>query len=54
VVRPRPLSQADTRARRAHLFPWRFVLGLGRPRMRPHGVELAGVVVSVGSAVREF
>ena len=53
-VRASTVSQTDTHARRADLFLWRFVLGLRRPRMRTLGVELAGVVVSVGSAVREF
>jgi NADPH:quinone reductase-like Zn-dependent oxidoreductase len=53
-VRASTVSQTDTHARRADLFLWRFVLGLRRPRARTLGVELAGEVEAVGSAVREF
>lgn len=53
-VRASTVSQTDTHARSADLFLWRFVLGLRRPRMRTLGVELAGEVEAVGSAVRQF
>jgi NADPH:quinone reductase-like Zn-dependent oxidoreductase len=53
-VRASTVTQTDTHARRADLFLWRFVLGLRRPRWRTLGVELAGEVEAVGSAVREF
>ena len=53
-VRASTVTQTDTHARRADLFLWRLVFGLRRPRSRTLGVELAGEVVAVGSAVRQF
>jgi NADPH:quinone reductase-like Zn-dependent oxidoreductase len=53
-VRASTVTQTDTHARSADLFLWRLVLGLRRPRMRTLGVELAGEVEAVGSAVVEF
>jgi len=53
-VRASTVTQTDTHARRADLFLWRFVLGLRRPRSRTLGVELAGEVAAVGSAVTGF
>ena len=53
-VRASTVTQTDTHARRADLFLWRLVFGLRRPRSRTLGVELAGQVEAVGSAVREF
>jgi NADPH:quinone reductase-like Zn-dependent oxidoreductase len=53
-VRASTVTQTDTHARRADLFLWRLVFGLRRPRSRTLGVELAGVVEAVGSAVRQF
>src|SRR5258707_5108977 len=53
-VRASSVTQTDTHARRADLFLWRLVLGLRRPRSRTRGVELAGEIVGVGAAVREF
>jgi NADPH:quinone reductase-like Zn-dependent oxidoreductase len=53
-VRASTVTQTDVHARRADLFLWRFVFGLRRPRARTLGVELAGEVEAVGSAVREF
>jgi NADPH:quinone reductase-like Zn-dependent oxidoreductase len=53
-VRASTVTQTDTHARRADLFLWRFVLGLRRPRARTLGVELAGEVEAVGSAVHDF
>jgi NADPH:quinone reductase-like Zn-dependent oxidoreductase len=48
------VSQTDTHVRAAHPFFWRFVGGFRRPRWRSLGVEMAGVVEAVGSAVAEF
>lgn len=53
-VRATTVTQTDTHARRADLFLWRLVLGLRRPRSRTLGVELAGEVEAVGSAVSEY
>ena len=53
-VRASTVTQTDTHARRADLFLWRLVFGLRRPRSRTLGVELAGVIEAVGSAVGQF
>jgi NADPH:quinone reductase-like Zn-dependent oxidoreductase len=47
------VSQTDTHIRRPDPFVWR-IFGLRRPRWRTPGVEFAGTVESVGSAVTEF
>ena len=48
------VSQSDTHARRADPILWRLIAGIRRPRWRTLGVELAGEVEAVGSAVRSF
>jgi NADPH:quinone reductase-like Zn-dependent oxidoreductase len=48
------VSQTDTHVRAAHPFFWRFIGGFRRPRWRSLGVEMAGVVEAVGSAVSGF
>ena len=55
-VRASTVSQSDTHARAAHPVFWRLISGLRRPRRahRTLGVELAGEVEAVGSAVRAF
>jgi NADPH:quinone reductase-like Zn-dependent oxidoreductase len=53
-VRASTVSQSDTHARRPDPFLWRLAFGLRRPRFRTLGVDLAGEVVAVGSAVRGF
>jgi NADPH:quinone reductase-like Zn-dependent oxidoreductase len=53
-VRASTVSQSDAHIRGAHPWPWRLVAGLRRPRWRSLGVEFAGEVAAVGSAVREF
>jgi len=53
-VRASTVTQTDVHIRRADLFFWRLVFGLRRPRWRTLGVELAGVVEAVGTAVREY
>jgi NADPH:quinone reductase-like Zn-dependent oxidoreductase len=53
-VRASTVTQTDTHARRADLFLWRLFLGLRRPRWQSLGVELAGEVEAVGTAVSEF
>jgi NADPH:quinone reductase-like Zn-dependent oxidoreductase len=45
------VTQTDCHMRRAQPFIWRFMLGLRRPRRRVLGLEFAGVVEAVGSAV---
>ena len=40
--------------RAARPFIWRFMLGLLRPKRRILGLEFAGVVEEVGSAVTQF
>jgi NADPH:quinone reductase-like Zn-dependent oxidoreductase len=51
-VRASTVSQTDTHIRGAHV--WRLVLGWQRPRWRSLGVDLAGVVETVGAGVTEF
>jgi NADPH:quinone reductase-like Zn-dependent oxidoreductase len=53
-IRATTVTQSDTHVRAAHPFLWRFVLGLRRPRWRTLGVELAGEVEAVGTAVSQF
>jgi NADPH:quinone reductase-like Zn-dependent oxidoreductase len=54
-VRASTVSQTDIHIRAAHPFFWRFIGGLLRPkRWRTLGVELAGEVEAVGSAVTQF
>src|SRR5882762_2928815 len=55
-VRAATVSQTDTHVRAAHPFFWRLIAGLRRPRprWRTLGVDLAGEVEAVGSAVAEF
>jgi NADPH:quinone reductase-like Zn-dependent oxidoreductase len=48
------VSQTDTHVRGAHPFFWRLIGGFRRPRWRTLGVDLAGEVEDVGSAVTEF
>jgi NADPH:quinone reductase-like Zn-dependent oxidoreductase len=53
-VRASTVSQTDTHVRAAHPFFWRLIGGFRRPRWRTLGVDLAGEVEAVGSAVTEF
>jgi NADPH:quinone reductase-like Zn-dependent oxidoreductase len=55
-VRAATVSQTDTHVRAAHPFFWRLIAGVRRPRRRWRtlGVDLAGEVEAVGSAVTEF
>ena len=46
------VTQTDCHMRAARPFVWRFMLGLRRPRRRFLGLEFAGVVEDIGSAVR--
>ena len=48
------VNQTDCHMRRARPFPWRFMLGLRRPKRRILGSEFAGEVEAVGSAVTDF
>ncbi len=48
------VTQTDCHMRRARPFIWRFMLGLVRPKRRILGLELAGEVEAVGSAVTDF
>jgi NADPH:quinone reductase-like Zn-dependent oxidoreductase len=53
-VRASTVSQTDTHVRAAHPFFWRLIGGFRRPRWRTLGVDLAGEVEAVGSAVTEL
>jgi NADPH:quinone reductase-like Zn-dependent oxidoreductase len=53
-VRAATVSQTDAHARAASPFFWRLVAGLRRPRWRTLGVDLAGEIEAVGSAVTEY
>jgi len=53
-VRASTVSQTDTHVRAAHPFFWRLIAGFRRPKWRTLGVDLAGEVEAVGSAVTEF
>jgi NADPH:quinone reductase-like Zn-dependent oxidoreductase len=48
------VTQTDCHMRRARPLFWRFMLGFRRPKRRVLGLELAGEVVEVGSAVTSF
>ena len=48
------VTQTDCHMRRARPYIWRLMLGLRRPKRRVLGLELAGVVEAVGSAVTSF
>jgi NADPH:quinone reductase-like Zn-dependent oxidoreductase len=48
------VTRTDTGIREGKPFPVRLIFGLLRPRQRILGTELAGEVVSIGTAVREF
>ncbi len=48
------VTRSDCGNRAAHPFFSRFFTGLRRPKNRIGGMELAGVVAAVGSAVTEF
>ncbi len=48
------VTRTDTGLRSAEFFISRFVTGLRRPKQRVLGLELAGEVEAVGSAVTEF
>ena len=53
-VRATTVNRTDCHRRGAYPFVWRFVLGLRRPKRRVLGMEFAGVVEAVGSAVDDF
>jgi NADPH:quinone reductase-like Zn-dependent oxidoreductase len=53
-IRATTVTQTDCHMRRARPFFWRFMLGLRRPKRRILGLELAGEVEAVGSAVTDF
>jgi NADPH:quinone reductase-like Zn-dependent oxidoreductase len=48
------VNRTDCHRRGAYPFAWRLVLGLRRPKRRVLGMEFAGVVEAVGSAVDDF
>jgi NADPH:quinone reductase-like Zn-dependent oxidoreductase len=48
------VNRTDCHRRGAYPFVWRLVLGLRRPKRRVLGMEFAGVVEAVGSAVDDF
>jgi NADPH:quinone reductase-like Zn-dependent oxidoreductase len=48
------VTRTDCHMRAASPFIWRFMLGWRRPRRRILGLEFAGVVEAVGSAVTEL
>jgi NADPH:quinone reductase-like Zn-dependent oxidoreductase len=53
-VRATTVNRSDGHRRSASPFVWRLILGIRRPRRRVLGMEFAGVIESVGSAVSEF
>ena len=53
-VRATTVTRTDCHMRAAKPFIWRFMLGLRRPRRRILGLEVAGVVESVGADVTQF
>jgi NADPH:quinone reductase-like Zn-dependent oxidoreductase len=53
-VRATTVNQTDCHMRRARPVLWRFMLGLRRPKRRVLGLEFAGEVEAVGSAVTDF
>ena len=48
------VTQTDCHMRAAKPFLWRFMLGLRRPKRKILGLEFAGVIEAVGSAVTQF
>ncbi len=48
------VTQTDTHVRAAHPFFWRLIGGFRRPKWRILGVELAGEIEAVGTAVSQF
>jgi NADPH:quinone reductase-like Zn-dependent oxidoreductase len=48
------VTRTDCHMRAAKPFLWRFMLGLRRPKRRVLGLEFAGIVEAVGSAVTQF
>ena len=48
------VTRTDCHMRAASPFIWRFMLGLRRPKRRVLGLEFAGIVEAVGSAVTEL
>jgi NADPH:quinone reductase-like Zn-dependent oxidoreductase len=48
------VTQSDTHLRAARPIIWRLLLGVRRPRRRILGVEMAGEVEAVGTAVSQF
>ena len=48
------VTRTDCAIRAAKPFPWRFFAGIRRPKRRILGLELAGEVAAVGTAVSEF
>jgi NADPH:quinone reductase-like Zn-dependent oxidoreductase len=48
------VNRTDCHRRSADPFLWRLLLGLRRPKRRVLGMEFAGVVEAVGSAVDDF
>ena len=53
-VRATTVNQTDCHMRRARPLFWRLMLGLRRPKRRILGLEFAGEVEAVGSAVTSF
>ena len=53
-IRATTVTQTDCHMRAAKPFIWRFMLGLRRPKARILGLEFAGEVEAVGSAVTQF
>ena len=53
-VRATTVNQTDCHMRRARPLFWRFMLGFRRPKRRILGLEFAGEVEAVGSAVTSF
>jgi NADPH:quinone reductase-like Zn-dependent oxidoreductase len=53
-VRATTVTQTDCHMRRARPYLWRLMLGLRRPKRRILGLDVAGEVEAVGSAVTTF
>ena len=53
-VRATTVNRTDCHVRAAKPFFWRFFMGLRRPKQRLSGIDFAGEVVAVGSAVTEL
>jgi NADPH:quinone reductase-like Zn-dependent oxidoreductase len=54
LIRATTVNRTDCHRRAADPFMWRLFAGLGRPRRRILGSELAGEVAAAGQAVTEF